>query len=148
MRKYKNRKTYLYAKRRREYNRYKKIYRSKRAKLEEKGLTPYDSLELSYQEYFAQKRLLQAEGEINTQRKIIQDQLYKYSYKSTVALKKAMQERGMEEGKWSLARIRSGEEFDMSFLSDVNEELKKAYPKMTGKERAEWIRREWFGYAS
>ena len=147
MRRYKNKRTYLYAKRRKEYNRYKRNFRAKRAKLEEKGLTPYDSLELSYQEYFAQKKMLRDEGETNTQRRIIQDQLYKYSYKSTVALKKAMQERGMEEGNWSLARIRSGEDFDLSFLSDINEQLKKDHPNWTGKQRMEYIQREWFGYA-
>ena len=59
-----------------------------------------------------------------------------------------MQERGMEEGNWSLARIRSGEDFDLSFLSDINEQLKKEHPNWTGKQRMEYIQKEWFGYAS
>lgn len=128
MPKYKSRITFINAIKRKEYNRYKRIFEAKVSKLEEKGLTPYDSLKLSYQEYFAQKNVLQAENETNIQRKIIQEQLYKYSYKSTVALRKAMKERGMEEGNLSLMEIRTGYEFDMSFLSDVNEELKRQFP--------------------
>ena len=148
MPKYKSRRTFINALKRKEYNRYSKNFEAKVSKLEKKGLTPYDSLKLTYQEYFAQKSLLQAENETNIQRKIIQEQIYKYSYKSTVALKKSMKERGMEEANLSLMQIRTGYEFDMSFLSDVNEELKKQFPNMTGKERAAYISKEWFGYAS
>lgn len=128
MPKYKSIRTFINALKRKEYNRYSRNFERKVSKLEEKGLTPYDSLKLSYQEYFAQKNLLKAENETNIQRKIIQEQLYKYSYKSTVALRKAMKERGMEEGNLSLMQIRTGYEFDMSFLSDVNEKLKKEFP--------------------
>ena len=149
MRRYKNKKTYLNAKKRKEYNRYLRNYRQKRKKLEDKGLTPYDSIEYSYQEYFTLKKSLQEDGYDNIQRNLIQKQLYKYSYETVMAMRKAAREKNRDDIlELSVEQFRTGEDFDLDFLSDINEALKEEHPEWTGKGRAKWIRKEWFGYAS
>lgn len=146
---YKSRKTYLAAKRRSEYYRYLRNFKNGRTMIEKKGLTPYDSLELSYQEYFAIKgEMIANKQTMNLQRNIISKQLYKFSYKSSVLLRQAAKEYNAEFKNLSLGQIRTGENFDLSFLSNINNELKERFPKMSGNERAAYIRKEWFGYAS
>ena len=146
---YKSKKTYENSRKRKEYNKYVREFLQKRKMLEDRGLTPYDSIPYSYEEYFAIKNEKKLNGEINIQRNIIQEQLYKFSYDTATHLKDKLIEEGLLEGKYSIQRIRTGEEFDIGdILSDVNDRLKEDYPTMTGKQRSEWIRKEWFGYAS
>lgn len=147
--KYRSKKAYLAAKRKSEYYRYLRTFKKKRTALENRGVTPYDSVALTYTQYFAAKgAMLETKGASNIQRNIIQKQLYKFSYNSSVLLRQAAKKYDANFKDLSLADIRTGKEFDLSFLSDINNELKREFPKMTGKERASWIRREWFGYAS
>ena len=149
MRRYKNKRTYLNARKRKEYNKYLRIYREKRKKLEDKGLTPYDQIEYSYQEYFTLKKSLQEDCYDNIQRTLIQKQLYKYSYETVMAMRKSARENNRNEIlDLSVGQLRTGDDFDLDFLSDINEALKEEHPEWTGKDRAKWIRREWFGYAS
>lgn len=146
---YQSRRTYENARKRKEYNKYLREFLAKRKMLEDRGLTPYDSIPYSYEEYFSIKNEKKQAGEINIQRNIIQEQLYKYSYETATSLKEKLIEEGILEGKYSIQKIRTGDDFDIGeILSGVNEDLKQKYPNMTGKQRAEWIRKEWFGYAS
>ena len=140
MRRYKNKKTYLNAKKRKEYNRYLRNYRQKRKKLEDKGLTPYDSIEYSYQEYFTLKKSLQEDGYDNIQRNLIQKQLYKYSYETVMAMRKAAREKNRDDIlELSVEQFRTGEDFDLDFLSYINEALKEEHPEWKGKGRSKWL---------
>lgn len=55
-RRYKSMRTYVNARKRREYNRYKKAFQLMQKKLEDKGSGMYDSNMYSYQEYYAIKK--------------------------------------------------------------------------------------------
>ena len=39
-------------------------------------------------------------------------------------------------------------DFDLEFLSETNNQLKKDHPDWNSYQRRDYIRREWFGYAS
>lgn len=200
MRKYKNIRTYRNARRRKEYNRYSRMYDYLKAKLEDKGTQPY-SAKFSYQEYFAKKREaiddykesmhLPSNAKItipNYQRDLINSQAYYRDFKEVVNARKQIKEKykniktqianldkvdtadfddiqieALEEtrknleaelnflkeaNKYSTAEIRSGKQEFLDLLKDTNDYLKEKYKNMTSFDRRDWIRREFFGYAS
>jgi len=149
-RKYKSLRTYLNARKRKEYNRYRKKYREIEQRLHKKGLEPYDNLPYTYQEYFSNKKeIINRKGTENVQRKMLNEQMYKFSYEQAIRLRKSAIQRGYEDiAEMSINEIRTGMEFDLTFLSDINEELKEMHPDWSGTQRKKYIEQEWFGYAS
>lgn len=48
----------------------------------------------------------------------------------------------------SYRKIKTATDFDLEFLSETNNQLKKDHPDWNSYQRRDYIRREWFGYAS
>lgn len=146
--KYKSKVTYLRARRVKEYNKYKREYQKHAQRLQKKGLSPYGEKIFNFNEYFMFKEATIAkmggkDKAQNVQRKIIQKQIYQFSHKQAILFKRNPEFEGL-----SLEQIRTGNGFTLEFLSGINEDLKNIHPNWTGKQRAAYIRREWFGYAS
>lgn len=150
---YRSKKRYLFYKQQIEYNKYARLWQQTNERLKKMGLSMYSKDMYNKTEFFENKK---AWGTDYPQDKysveaMVRRQAYKFTRKQAIALRKGAREgnKDIEEFKEQrIYQIMVNDDFDLEFLSDVNEELKKAFPKMTGTERAKYIKKEYFGYAS
>ena len=142
--KYKSRKTYLYARRRSAFAKYRRAYLKREQMMKKRGLEMYSRI-LSYNEFVANIRALREEGYTNATARLLSEQQYKFSYKVSLAIKRTGTELGMEWAETTLTRIRTGQDVN---LSEINEFLREIYPEWNSYQRRDWIREEFFGYAA
>lgn len=157
--KYRSKARKVYYTRLKEYNRYKKSYLKAERALKSKGLEPYGKRGLlKWEEYFKDKDLFKESGSKNPMREVLNMQLYKFSYKQTVALRAAINERAKEDKSLEKAldlsfyEMRLGVGYDLNFLKEfwkakkaVNSSLPENQ-KLNLRDLADEFEKEWFGY--
>lgn len=142
-RKYRSRKTYLYARRRKEYFRYVREYKKRQAINRKRGIDMYEEM-MNFREYFAFKHSEDYKDVKNYMRTVLQEQQYKFTYSQSVSIKKTAKKYGLSWKNETLWGIRSGQKVN---LSEYNELLKEEHPDWTSYDRRDDIRKEFFGYA-
>lgn len=156
---YRTRARYNYYKNLREYNKYSKAYDKSIARMKKHNVTPYNASvnlgKLDMQNYLANKKFYKDLGAKNPMQKVLNDQLYKFTYEQSVKLHQGIMsndELREQYGSLSLDEIRTGNKFSLDYLKDywkAMKEYNKTLPKeeqKTLKALADEMEMDWFGY--
>lgn len=150
---YRSLKRYLFYKQQIEYNKYVRLWQQTSKRLEKMGLKMYSEDMYNKREFFENKASWSTDypKDKYSVQAMVRKQAYKFTRKQAIALRKGAKEGNEETGEFKEQRIyeiMTNRDFELDFLSDVNNELKELFPEMTGTERAKYIKKEYFGYAS